>query len=63
MYDARSPKHSPHRDLPQPFAAKSLGKRAKAAIGVGLVVVFVCAVTATEVELLESGALVVVMPE
>jgi hypothetical protein len=74
MYDVRSPKYSPHQDLPQPFAAKSLGKRAKGAIGVWLIVIFVCAVTATEVifvcavtttevELWESGALVVVMPE
>jgi hypothetical protein len=63
MNHVLDPRHSSQLDLPQPFAAESLVKWAKTAMSVGLVVVFFCAVIAAEVQLLDSGVLVVAMPE
>ena len=52
-----------HLDLSQTSAAKSLAKWTKVAICVALVVVFVCAALAAEIELIHSGVPVALMPE
>jgi hypothetical protein len=63
MHHVRDPRHSSQLDLSQSSASKSRLKWAKGAMSVGLVVVFAYAVIAAEVQLLDSGAPVVVMPE
>ncbi len=59
MYLADDRELSTRLASPQISAAKSLGKWTKVAICVALVLVFVV----IEIELLHSGALVVLMPE
>ena len=63
MYVVDDRKLSTHLDLSQTAAARFLATWTKTAIGVTLVLVIVCAVLAVEIELLHTGALVVVMPE
>lgn len=52
-----------HRDSTEAFAAKSLARGTKVAICVALVLGILAAVAAVEIGLLQSGSLVVVMPE
>jgi hypothetical protein len=56
-------KTSVNMDSSQTSAATPLSKAARVAIAIALAVTFVCAAVAIEIELLDSGTLVVVMPE
>jgi len=56
-------KPSMNMDSSQTSAATPLTKATKVAIAVALAVTVVCAVLAIEIGLLDSGTLVVVMPE
>ncbi len=56
-------KPSINADSSQVSPAMPLAKSTRVAIAVVLAVAFVCAVLAIEIELLDSGTLVVVMPE
>jgi hypothetical protein len=56
-------KRSMNIDSSQTSATMPLDKTTKVAIAIVLAVTFVCAVLAIEIELLDSGTLVVVVPE
>ena len=56
-------KRSMNIDSSQTSSTMPLTKATKIAIAIVLAVTFACAVAAIEIELLDSGTLVVVMPE